>query len=181
MSGVVSIIINNSAAMVGLELLKSTCSPLQTLQTANPTTDSVNSAADSDAANAVVPTIRTKMTGLTAPNRLLGNIHRHRSHQHLHPMQSVEATLVDFSSSTLRNEQKAPYVAQISFQDVNMKPLPQEARHIGKALVGGTGDQGTFDCQPVSITSGKAVLSQLVLPDLSPWQIGPDKPRYERS
>lgn len=145
MSGVVSPITNNSAVIVGLDPLNLITLSLQTLLTVNPNGDSVSSVANSDAADAVVPTICTKMAGLAAPSLLVGDTQGSLATTNTattnisNLMHSVDATLVDFSSSTLTSEQKSQYVAKIACQDVNMKSLIQGTSHIGNAVAGSTG------------------------------------------
>lgn len=145
MSGVVSSIITNSAAMVGVETLNSINSSLQSVQTAISTGYSVNSAADNGAAYAVAQTIRTNMSGLTAANQQLGDTQGLLATTNTaltnisNLMQSMDATLVNLSSSTLSSDQKSQYVAQFTSQLANMKSFIQGASYNGKALIGSTG------------------------------------------
>lgn len=145
MSGVVSSIITNSAAMVGVETLNSINSSLQTVQTAISTGYSVNSASDNGAAYAVAQSVRTNMAGLTAANQQLGDSQGLLATTNTaltnisNLMQSMDATLVNLSSSTLSTDQKSQYVAQFSSQLANMKAFIQGASYNGKALIGSTG------------------------------------------
>lgn len=145
MSGVVSSIITNSAAMVGVETLNSINSSLQSVQTAISTGYSVNSASDNGAAYAVAQSVRTNMAGLTAANQQLGDTQGLLATTNTaltnisNLMQSMDSTLVNLSSSTLSTDQKSQYVSQFSSQLANMKAFIQGASYNGKALIGSTG------------------------------------------
>lgn len=163
MSGVVSSIITNSAAMVGVETLNSINSSLQTVQTAISTGYSVNSASDNGAAYAVAQSVRTNMAGLTAANQQLGDSQGLLATTNTaltnisNLMQSMDATLVNLSSSTLSTDQKSQYVAQFSSQLANMKAFIQGASYNGKALIGSTGTN--LQTSSASFTSAKLTVT----------------------
>ncbi|MDD2877267.1 MAG: flagellin [Acidiphilium sp.] len=161
MSGVVSSIITNSAAMVAVESLNSINSSLQQVQTAVSTGYSVNSASDNGAAYAVAQSVRTNMSGLTAANQQLGDTQGLISTTSTaltnvsNLMQSMDATLVNLSSSTLSTSQKAQYVAQFSSQLQNVKTFITSASYNGIALIGSS--SGTLT--PTSATFTSAALT----------------------
>ncbi len=142
MSGAISSIITNSAAMVGVETLNSINSSLQTVQTAISTGYSVNSASDNGAAYAVAQSVRTNMAGLTAANQQLGDTQGLLSTTSTaltnisNLMQSMDATLVNLSSSTLSSSQKTQYVAQFSSQLQNVASFITGASYNGLSLIG---------------------------------------------
>lgn len=161
MSGVVSSINTNSAAMVAVESLNSINSSLQSVQTAVSTGYSVNSASDNGAAYAVAQSVRTNMAGLTAANQQLGDTQGLLSTTSTaltnvsNLMQSMDATLVNLSSSTLSSSQRSQYVAQFSSQMSNVQSFIKGASYNGISLVSGTSAALT----PVSASFTSAALT----------------------
>ncbi|EGO94360.1 flagellin [Acidiphilium sp. PM] len=143
MSGVVSSIITNSAAMVGVETLNSINTSLNNVQNQISTGYSVSSAVDNGAAFAVAQSVRTNMAGLTAANQQLGDTQGLLATTNTaltnisNLMQSMDATLVNLSSSTISASQKTQYVAQFSSQLQNLQYYIKGASYNGKALIGG--------------------------------------------
>ena len=143
MSGVVSSIITNSAAMVGVETLNSINTSLNSVQNQISTGYSVSSAVDNGAAFAVAQSVRTNMAGLTAANQQLGDTQGLLATTNTaltsisNLMQSMDATLVNLSSSTISASQKTQYVAQFSSQLQNLQYYIKGANYNGKALIGG--------------------------------------------
>jgi Flagellin and related hook-associated proteins len=142
MSGVVSSIITNSAAMVGVETLNSINTSLNNVQNQISTGYSVSSAVDNGAAFAVAQSVRTNMAGLTAANQQLGDTQGLLATTNTaltnisNLMQSMDATLVNLSSSTISTSQKSQYVAQFSSQLQNLQYYIKGASYNGKALIG---------------------------------------------
>ena len=143
MSGVVSSIITNSAAMVGVETLNSINTSLNSVQNQISTGYSVSSAVDNGAAFAVAQSVRTNMAGLTAANQQLGDTQGLLATTNTaltnisNLMQSMDATLVNLSSSTISTSQKSQYAAQFSSQLQNLQYYIKGANYNGKALIGG--------------------------------------------
>jgi flagellin len=142
MSGVISSVITNSAAMVAVESLNSINTALQTTQTAVSTGYSVNQASDNGAAYAVAQSIRTNISGLTAANQQLGDTQgllattNTALTQVSDLMQSMDQTLVNLSSGTLSTSQRTQYAAQFSSQLSNIKSFITGASYNGTALIG---------------------------------------------
>ncbi|MDX5929903.1 flagellin [Acidiphilium acidophilum] len=142
MSGVISSVITNSAAMVAVESLNSINTALQTTQTAVSTGYSVNQASDNGAAYAVAQSIRTNISGLTAANQQLGDTQgllattNTALTQVSDLMQSMDQTLVNLSSGTLSSSQRTQYAAQFSSQLSNIKSFITGASYNGTALIG---------------------------------------------
>lgn len=164
MSGVVSSIITNSAAMVAVESLNSINSSLQSVQTAVSTGYSVNSAADNGAAYAVAQSVRTNMAGLTAANQQLGDTQGLLSTTSTaltnvsNLMQSMDATLVNLASSTLSSGQRTQYAAQFSAQLTNVKSFITGASYNGLSLIGSASGSlaptsATFTSVALSVTT----------------------------
>jgi len=142
MSGVISSVITNSAAMVAVESLNSINTALQTTQTAVSTGYSVNQASDNGAAYAVAQSIRTNISGLTAANQQLGDTQgllattNTALTQVSDLMQSMDQTLVNLSSGTLSTSQRTQYAAQFSSQLSNIKSFITGASYNGTSLIG---------------------------------------------
>ncbi|WP_288050043.1 flagellin [Acidiphilium sp.] len=157
MSGVVSSIITNSAAMVGVETLNSINTSLNNVQNQISTGYSVSSAVDNGAAFAVAQSVRTNMAGLTAANQQLGDTQGLLATTNTaltnisNLMQSMDATLVNLSSSTISTSQKSQYVAQFSSQLQNLQYYIKGASYNGKALIGAS--SGTLASSSSSFTS----------------------------
>ena len=157
MSGVVSSIITNSAAMVGVETLNSINTSLNNVQNHISTGYSVSSAVDNGAAFAVAQSVRTNMAGLTAANQQLGDTQGLLATTNTaltnisNLMQSMDATLVNLSSSTISTSQKSQYVAQFSSQLQNLQYYIKGASYNGKALIGAS--SGTLASSSSSFTS----------------------------
>ena len=157
MSGVVSSIITNSAAMVGVETLNSINTSLNNVQNQISTGYSVSSAVDNGAAFAVAQSVRTNMAGLTAANQQLGDTQGLLATTNTaltnisNLMQSMDSTLVNLSSSTISASQKSQYVAQFSSQLQNLQYYIKGANYNGKALIGA--GSGTLVSSSSSFTS----------------------------
>jgi flagellin len=163
MSGVVSSIITNSAAMVGVETLNSINTSLNNVQNQISTGYSVSSAVDNGAAFAVAQSVRTNMAGLTAANQQLGDTQGLLATTNTaltnisNLMQSMDATLVNLSSSTISASQKTQYVAQFSSQLQNLQYYIKGASYNGKALIGAS--TGTLSSSSSSFTSSALTVS----------------------
>ncbi|OYW10881.1 MAG: flagellin [Acidiphilium sp. 37-67-22] len=144
MSGVVSSIITNSAAMVGVETLNSINTALNSVQNQISTGYSVSSAVDNGAAFAVAQSVRTNVAGLTAANQQLGDTQGLLSTTNTaltnisNLMQSMDSTLVNLSSSTISSSQRSQYAAQFTSQLQNLQYFIKGAGYNGQSLIGGT-------------------------------------------
>lgn len=161
MSGVISSVITNSAAMVAVESLNSINTALQTTQTAVSTGYSVNQASDNGAAYAVAQSIRTNISGLTAANQQLGDTQgllattNTALTQVSDLMQSMDQTLVNLSSGTLSSSQRTQYAAQFSSQLSNIKSFITGASYNGTSLIGSS--SGTLTPTSATFKNGITV------------------------
>ncbi|CAG4921933.1 unnamed protein product [Acidocella sp. C78] len=157
MSGVVSSIITNSAAMVGVETLNSINTALNSVQNQISTGYSVSSAVDNGAAFAVAQSVRTNISGLTAANQQLGDTQGLLSTTNTaltnisNLMQSMDSTLVNLSSSSISDSQKSQYAAQFTSQLKNLQFYIQGAGYNGQTLIGSS--SGTLKTSSATFTS----------------------------
>lgn len=160
MSGAISSIITNSAAMVAVNSLDTINSQLQSVQSAVSTGYSVNSAVDNGAAFAVAQSVRTDVTGLTAANQQLGDTQGLLSTTSTaltsisNMMQSMKGTLVDLANASVTGNQRSQYIQQYQSQLTNIKTYIQDANYNGRSLIGNiAGSNGTFTTTALSVVS----------------------------
>lgn len=160
MSGVISSVITNSAAMVASQSLNSINASLQTVQNAVSTGYSVSSAVDNGAAYAVAQTVRTQVSGLTAANQQLGDTQgllstTNTALQSISTlMTSMKQTLVNMSTTGISTSQRSQYQAQYSSQLANLKAYIQGASYNGKTLINGFASSGFGSVTMISDGSG---------------------------
>lgn len=160
MSGVISSVITNSAAMVASQSLNSINASLQTVQNAVSTGYSVSSAVDNGAAYAVAQTVRTQVSGLTAANQQLGDTQgllstTNTALQSISTlMTSMKQTLVNMSTTGINSSQASQYAAQYSSQLANLKAYIKGASYNGKSLINGYAASGYNSITMISDGSG---------------------------
>lgn len=160
MSGVISSVITNSAAMVAAQSLNSVNASLQSVQNAVSTGYSVSNAVDNGAAYAVAQTVRTQVSGLTAANQQLGDTQgllstTNTALQSISTlMTSMKQTLVNLSSTGISSDQQSQYKAQYTSQLSNLKAYIKGASYNGKTLINGFASSGYNSITMVSDGSG---------------------------
>ena len=160
MSGVISSVITNSAAMVASQSLNSINASLQTVQNAVSTGYSVSSAVDNGAAFAVAQTVRTQVQGLTAANQQLGDTQgllstTNTALQSISTlMTSMKQTLVNLSSNGISSSQRSQYAAQYTSQLANLKSYIKGATYNGKTVIDGYASSGYGSITMISDGSG---------------------------
>jgi flagellin len=160
MSGVISSIVTNSAAMVAVSSLNLINSQLSTVQNAVSTGYSVSSAMDNGAAYAVAQSVRTDISGLTAANQQLGDTQGLLSttstslNNVSNMMQTMKATLVNLSNQAVTGSQRQQYIQQYQSNLQNIQASIQDANYNGRTLVGNiAGSNGTFSTTAISVVS----------------------------
>lgn len=160
MSGVISSVITNSAAMVAAQSLNSVNASLQSVQNAVSTGYSVSNAVDNGAAYAVAQTVRTQVSGLTAANQQLGDTQgllstTNTALQSISTlMTSMKQTLVNLSNTGISSDQQSQYKAQYTSQLSNLKAYIKGASYNGKTLINGFASSGYNSITMVSDGSG---------------------------
>jgi flagellin len=160
MSGVISSVVTNSAAMVAVSSLNLINSQLSTVQNAVSTGYSVSSAMDNGAAYAVAQSVRTDISGLTAANQQLGDTQGLLSttstslNNVSNMMQTMKATLVNLSNQAVTGSQRQQYIQQYQSNLQNIQASIQDANYNGRTLVGNiAGSNGTFSTTAISVVS----------------------------
>ena len=160
MSGVISSVVTNSAAMVAVSSLNLINSQLNTVQNAVSTGYMVSSASDNGAAYAVAQSVRTNISGLTAANQQLGDTQGLISTTSTaltsisNMMQTMKATLVDLSNGAVTGSQRQQYIQEYQSNLQNIQTSIQDANYNGRTLIGNIGgSNGSFSTTAISVVN----------------------------
>jgi len=163
MSGVISSVVTNSAAMVAVSSLNLINSQLNTVQNAVSTGYMVSSAADNGAAYAVAQSVRTNISGLTAANQQLGDTQGLLATTSgaltsiSNMMKTMKANLVDLSNGAVTGSQRQQYIQQYKSNLQNIQTSIQDANYNGLTLIGNiSGSNGTFTTTAISVVSNSS-------------------------